>query len=162
MLQPLQNLVQKLKINTACFSWHLFQILRTLVLVTLGKIITRAPSFGVSVAMMHSMVVQWDTDVLFHGGLLQLGLDVQDLCVLVFACLVLLCVSILQECGIQVRETLAKQTQNSANEKEELNKQIQSLTNEIQNLKSSHQNMSNESEKVRRVLRRGWRRGSAM
>lgn len=107
--QPLQNLVQKFKINTTCFSWHLFQILRTLVLVTLGKIITRAPGFGVSLAMMHAMVTKWDTDVLFQGGLLQLGLDVQDLCVLAVACLVLLCVSILQECGIQVRETLAKQ-----------------------------------------------------
>lgn len=35
--EPLRNLAEKLHINTKCFSWHLFQILRTLVLVALGK-----------------------------------------------------------------------------------------------------------------------------
>ena len=107
--EPLRNLDEKLHINTQCFSWHLFQILRTLVLVALGKIITRAAGFSISVSMMHSMIVNWDTDILFNGGLLQLGLDSKDLWVLVLASLVLLAVSIMQECGIKVRETLAKQ-----------------------------------------------------
>ena len=107
--EPLRNLAEKLHINTKCFSWHLFQILRTLVLVALGKIITRAAGFSLSVSMMHSMIVNWDTDILFNGGLLQLGLDSKDLWVLVLASLVLLAVSIMQECGIKVRETLAKQ-----------------------------------------------------
>lgn len=107
--EPLRNLAEKLHINTQCFSWHLFQILRTLVLVALGKIITRAAGFSISVSMMHSMIVNWDTDILFNGGLLQLGLDSKDLWVLVLASLVLLAVSIMQECGIKVRETLAKQ-----------------------------------------------------
>lgn len=48
--------------------------------------------------MMHSMIVNWDTDILFNGGLLQLGLDSKDLWVLVLASLVLLAVSIMQEC----------------------------------------------------------------
>ena len=107
--EPLRNLAEKLHINTKCFSWHLFQILRTLVLVALGKIITRAAGFSISVSMMHSMIVNWDTDILFNGGLLQLGMDSKDLWVLVLASLVLLAVSIMQECGIKVRETLAKQ-----------------------------------------------------
>ena len=92
--EPLRNLAEKLHINTKCFSWHLFQILRTLVLVALGKIITRAAGFSISVSMMHSMIVNWDTDILFNGGLLQLGLDSKDLWVLVLASLVLLAVSI--------------------------------------------------------------------
>ena len=107
--QPLQNLAKKLHIQTECFSWHLFRILRTLVLVALGKIITRAPGFHVSLSMMHSMVTNWDMDALWTGGLLQLGLDIQDLWVLALASLVLLAVSIMQESGIRVRETLAKQ-----------------------------------------------------
>ena len=38
-----------------------------------------------------------------------MGLDVKDLWVLFLSCLVLLCVSLMQESGIKVRETLAKQ-----------------------------------------------------
>ena len=107
--QPLQKLTKKLGVHTECFSWHLFRILRTLILVTLGKIITRASNFGLSLFMMHSMVTNWDTDIFWNGSLLQLGLDGKDMVVLVVACCVLLTVSILQECGIKVRETLAKQ-----------------------------------------------------
>lgn len=107
--QPLQELAKKLGIRTECFSWHLFRILRTLVLVALGKIITRAAGFSLSVSMMKSMVLNWDTDILWNGGLLQLGLDRQDMWVLFLSCLVLLAVSIMQEKGIHVRETLAKQ-----------------------------------------------------
>ncbi len=107
--QPLQNLAKKLHIRTDCFSWHLFRILRTLILVTLGKIITRADGFGVSLYMMHTMAADWNTDILFDGSLLQLGLDGKDMMVLLLAALVQLAVSILQECGIRMRETLAKQ-----------------------------------------------------
>lgn len=107
--QPLQKLTKKLGVHTECFSWHLFRILRTLILVTLGKIITRASNFGLSLFMMHSMVTNWDTDIFWNGSLLQLGLDGKDMVVLVVACCILLTVSILQECGIKVRETLAKQ-----------------------------------------------------
>ncbi len=107
--QPLQKLVKKLKINTECFSWHLFRILRTLVLVAFGKIITRAAGVTISFHMIQSMFVNWNTDIFWTGGLLQLGLDKPDLWVLFFASCVLLIVSILQECGIKIRETLAKQ-----------------------------------------------------
>ena len=107
--QPFKKLIEKFEIKTECFSWHLFQVLRTLFLVALGKIITRAPGVGASVYMVRSMVQNWDSDVLLNGGLLKLGLDVQDLWLLLFASLVLLTVSLLQESGIQVREALARQ-----------------------------------------------------
>lgn len=107
--QPLRTLAQKLRIKMDCFSWHLFQVLRTLFLVALGKIITRAPGASVAAAMIQSMVQGWDADILINGGLLKLGLDVQDLWVLLFACLVLLAASLLQESGIQLRAALAEQ-----------------------------------------------------
>lgn len=107
--QPLQNLAKKLSIRMDCFSWRLFQVLRTLVLVALGKIITRAPGVGASAYMMRSMVENWDTDIFFQGGLLTLGLDHKDLWILFLSCCVLLTVSLMQEKGIAVREALAKQ-----------------------------------------------------
>ncbi len=46
---------------------------------------------------------------MINGGLLKLGLDVQDLWILLLSSLVLLTVSLLQESGIQIREALSKQ-----------------------------------------------------
>ena len=107
--QPLQKLVKRLAIRTDCISWRIFQVLRTLILVAIGKIITRAPGVSAAKYMITSMVKNWNTDVLLEGGLLTMGLDVKDLWVLFLSCLVLLSVSLMQESGIRVRETLAKQ-----------------------------------------------------
>lgn len=107
--QPLKKLAQKLGIRTDCFSWRVFQVLRTLALVALGKIITRAAGVSASLYMIKSMVLQWNMKPLLSGGLLQLGLDQADLWVLFLSCLVLLSVSLMQEKGIAIRETLAKQ-----------------------------------------------------
>jgi len=107
--QPLKNLAKKLNIQTDCFSWRLFQVLRTLILVALGKIITRAPGVGASWFMFCSMLQDWDIHVLWNGGMLQLGLDVKDLWVLFLSSSTLLCVSLMQESGIKIRENLAKQ-----------------------------------------------------
>jgi hypothetical protein len=107
--QPFKKLIEKLHIRTDCFSWHLFQVLRTFILVALGKIITRAPGVSASAYLMHSMVQNWNTAVLMNGGLLKLGLDTQDLWVLLLASLVLLSISLLQESGVHIRESLSKQ-----------------------------------------------------
>ena len=107
--QPLQKLAKRLEIHTDCFSWRVFQVLRTLLLVAIGKIITRADTVGEAGYMIRSMAESWNTDILFDGSLLTMGLDGKDLWVLFLSCCVLLCVSLLQESGVQVRETLAKQ-----------------------------------------------------
>ena len=107
--QPLQKLVKRLAIRTDCISWRIFQVLRTLILVAIGKIITRAPGVSAAKYMITSMIKNWNMDVLLEGGLLTMGLDVKDLWVLFLSCLVLLSVSLMQESGIRVRETLAKQ-----------------------------------------------------
>ena len=107
--QPLQKLVKKLGIRTDVISWRIFQVIRTLILVAVGKIITRAPGVSAAKYMILSMVQNWDMKPILDGGLLTMGLDVKDLWVLFLSCLVLLCVSLMQESGIKVREALAKQ-----------------------------------------------------
>ena len=71
-------------------------MLRTLILVAIGKIITRAPGVSAAKYMITSMIKNWNTDVLLEGGLLTMGLDVKDLWVLFLSCLVLLSVSLMQ------------------------------------------------------------------
>lgn len=107
--QPLKNLAKRLGIRMECFSWRVFQVLRTLVLVALGKIITRAPGVSASVYMIRSMVENWDTNIFWEGGMLKLGLDEKDLWILFLSCCALLTVSLLQESGVKIRETLVKQ-----------------------------------------------------
>ena len=84
-------------------------MLRTLILVCIGKIITRAPGVSAAKNMIVSMFTEWDMTPIWGGGLLTMGLDVKDLWVLFLSCLVLLSVSLMQESGIKMRETLAKQ-----------------------------------------------------
>jgi len=107
--QPLQKLAAKLGFRTDCFSWRLFQVLRTLALVALGKIITRAENLGAAIFMLQSMLKNWDINILWNGGLLKLGLDAKDWTVLSYAVLVWLAVSLLQEKGIRMREAIARQ-----------------------------------------------------
>lgn len=107
--QPIKNFVEKTKIKTNCFSWRLFQVLRTFILVALGKIITRASDLDAAIYMIKSMFHNWDGNIFIEGGLLQLGLDIQDLFVLLFASLTLLTVSLMQESGIGIREALSRQ-----------------------------------------------------
>ena len=105
----LKAFAKKCGIETECFSWRLWQVLRTLFLVAMGKIITRAPNVGTSVYMFKSMLLNWDGEVILKGGLLNLGLDIKDFRVLGIALCTLLIVSLLQEKGNSVRQSLAKQ-----------------------------------------------------
>lgn len=56
-------LIKKLKIKTDCFSWRLFQILRTFFLVTIGLTIFRAPSLKYAVQMMKNVFVAGTDEV---------------------------------------------------------------------------------------------------
>ena len=105
----LQKLTEKLKIRTDVFSWKLFQILRTFMISSIAKVI--AVSFSVKTGLktikkMFTEVTPW---VLTDGTLFKLGLDQLEMFILFCALLVLLTVSILQERGVKMRETIAKQ-----------------------------------------------------
>ena len=103
--------LKKLRINTECFSWRLFQILRTFTLLCISRIIVKAPSLGEAFRMIKAMFTSIDLDFLFgtDGKIFELGVDEKNLWVVFFAVMVLLVVGILQENGMKIRETLSKQ-----------------------------------------------------
>ena len=110
ILEPqLKQLTKRLRINTDAFSWRLFQILRTFLLVCLGKIIVQMPDLRAVGRAFKMMFTQFNPQVLVDGSLLKLGLSQQSLHMLAAALLVFFVVSLLQERGMEIRKTLAKQ-----------------------------------------------------
>lgn len=110
LLEPVYKKVQdKLKINTEAFSWKLFQIVRTFILISIGRIFSRADSFMDSVHMIQKMFSQFNPWIFTNGTLLKLGLSEKQLFLVFFMVLVIFAVSLVQENGICIRTWLDKQ-----------------------------------------------------
>lgn len=110
LLEPFYNSTnKKLGINTECFSWKLFQILRTFVLVTFGRIFSRADSFMDSVGMFKQMFSEFNPWIFTDGTLFDLGLKAKQLNLVVFLAVVLFVTSLLKENGMQIRKKLDEQ-----------------------------------------------------
>ena len=108
VLEPVfKKLTVLFTINTDCFSWHLFQSLRTFFLVCVGFVFFRADSFRDGL-MMCRAVFTFDMNVFSVTNFTALGLDVPDTVVAMISLLVLLLVSFLKE-RMDVREKLAEQ-----------------------------------------------------
>ena len=110
LLEPVyKKVLGKLKVNTECFSWQLFQIIRTFILVSIGRIFSRADSFMDSLRMLKRMFSEFNPWVLTDGTLLKLGLNEKQLFLVFVMLLVLLVVGIMQEKGLHLREKLDEQ-----------------------------------------------------
>ena len=113
MLEPaFKKLIRVFKVNTECYSYHLFQSLRTFFLVCVGFVFFRASSAGAAVKMLKASL-QFNIWIFTDGSLLKLGLDTPDFTVGILALGVLLLVSLLQQKfhaeGKTVRGMLAQQ-----------------------------------------------------
>lgn len=104
----IQKLTALLRINTTAFSWTVFQIVRTFVLVVIGRFFSRAVSFSAALSMMKNSLV-FNPTVLFNGGLYNLGLSDSDFTLLFFCLLFWFVVSLIQERGYSVRQLISQQ-----------------------------------------------------
>lgn len=106
---PLLEWIAKiLRINTKAFSWKLFQIGRTFFLIVLGRVLPKAASFGVAMAMLKSMLA-FNPGIITEGGIFTHGLSTNDFAILGLCCVVWFCVSLMQENGWRIREALERQ-----------------------------------------------------
>ncbi len=105
-------IIEKLKINTENFSYKVFQIVRTFLVISIARIFPKAPSFRAALHIIKAIFTDIDPDCLFGGSrtIFSLGVDGKNMFVLFIACLVLFTVSVLQENGLQIRKTLSKQS----------------------------------------------------
>ena len=110
IMEPFYLWLKKItKVNTECFSYHLFRILRTFFIVNLGWYFDRAKSLKASLYMLHNTIMNFNLNQLMNGTILKLGLKEFDFQVLFVATIVLLTVSVMQESGIKIRAFLSEQ-----------------------------------------------------
>ncbi len=101
---------KKLHIRDDSKPWYAFSLLRTMVIVFIGRYITRAPRLMVAFGLLKRSVMPsaWQLGELVNGTLLHMGLDLIDYGIMAAGFLVLLCVELSQERHGPVRPRLAK------------------------------------------------------
>lgn len=105
-----QKLREKCKVQEESFSWRIFQMLRTLVIVSFGRFFSRAQGFKVALAMFGRTFTNWnDLSFITDGTLLKLGLNNANWILVLILIPLLLFVDYLHEKGVSIRETIAKQ-----------------------------------------------------
>lgn len=106
-----EKLIKIFKVNTEAFSFRIFQILRTTLLLFISRIIVRAPSITEAGRMIKAFFTDFDFNFLFglDGRIYELGVSKQEMSLLIVAIAILTVISVLQENGMKIRETLSKQ-----------------------------------------------------
>lgn len=97
-----------LKINRDSNGFHLFQIIRTTIIVNFGMLIFRADDLKTAASMFKSIFVNFDFSVLMQGHKNGFGLDMYDYAVIIIGTALVFIISLLQEKGINIRERIAK------------------------------------------------------
>jgi alginate O-acetyltransferase complex protein AlgI len=96
-------IINKLKIKITSFAYHLFQIIRTTILVFIGMLIFRASNLSIAFSMLKSTIQKCNCN-----DILKLGWSISDIVVLGITFILLLIISILQEKGHVIREDISK------------------------------------------------------
>ncbi len=86
---------------------NVLRIVRTCFIVVVGMILFRSESVGAWVSVLKSAVLNFAPKTLTDGTLLTMGIDVYDFAVIAAATAVLFIISVLQECGVKVRKSIA-------------------------------------------------------
>lgn len=91
------------------FSFRAFQVIRTVLIVTIGRYFSRAASFMTAIMMYQSTFTEWNPWVLFDGSLYELGLDQKNFQFMILMIILLFLLDFLKEKGYNLRETVARQ-----------------------------------------------------
>ena len=98
---------QRFGLNDGMHWWKVIRQIRTFCLYMFGRLLTLPGNLAVSWWIVRKIFV-YNPWVLFDGTLLNLGWDPKDALVGIIALLIVWRVSILQENGIHIRQTIAK------------------------------------------------------
>ena len=110
MVEPMMKKVRKaLRINPNKLSFQIFQMLRTSILVVIGELFFRGHGLKSGLIMFKMMLTDFSLDAFRLETIENLGIDRYDVGVVFFTLGIILMISILQERGIKIRESFAKQ-----------------------------------------------------
>ena len=103
-----QKLTKKLSINTEAFSWRLFQMTRTFILCTVGRVFFRCEGLRQSLVYFKNMFSSFSVEYILDDKLFKYGLDRNNFALVIVAIAILFIVDVMQE-KASVRLTLSKQ-----------------------------------------------------
>ena len=89
--------------------WRVFQSLRTFFIITIGRYVDMADTVPELGRMFKATFTRFNPWVLFDGTFYELGLDRKDFTLLIISTAILFVVDYIQERGIRIRETIARQ-----------------------------------------------------
>lgn len=97
-MEPIfKKVICLLKINTNCYSYRLFQRVRTFILFSIGLSFFRSyGGFLEGIKMYKSAIGNFNPEILMNGELLKLGLDKLEFAILILALLILILASIIR------------------------------------------------------------------
>lgn len=102
------KLCRLLKINRNSKPFHLFQMLRTFVIVNGGMLVFRANGLRKAIEMFVSIFTDFSFEVLRVGSKNGLGLDLKDYAIVLIGVVIIFIVGLLNERNISIREKIAK------------------------------------------------------
>lgn len=110
LLEPVyKKLSELLHINLDSFLWYIVRIVRTSVIVCIGRYFTRAASLAVAFEMLKNTVYKFQLSSLFSGETwLNLGLTTYDYVVVIVATILVLVLGAIEEKGISVVKAIEK------------------------------------------------------
>ena len=100
---------QKMKIADSNKAFYIFQLIRTSIIVLIGRYITRAPRFLASLYMLKKTFTDVKIGKIFDGTLLNFGISGFDYLVIAVATIILLVVEGIDEYGIGTKKLIEKQ-----------------------------------------------------
>ncbi len=97
-----------LKINTQCFSWRLFQMIRTFLLCCVGRVFFRAENIKISLNIFKKTFSRFNPWILVDGSLYTYGLERWNFNLMIITIVILFVVDMLQE-KMSLRQVFAQQ-----------------------------------------------------
>lgn len=108
LLEPyLKKLAELLRINTKSFGWKVFAIIRTFIIIVIGRFFSRALSFNAAIGMFISSFT-WNPEVITSGAIFELGISRWDALILAVSLVIWFIISVFQERGVEIREAMAE------------------------------------------------------
>ncbi len=92
-----QKMTEKFNIRTECFSFRLFQMLRTFILCCIGRVFFRADGISAALGIFKQMFSQLGLQCVMDGNIYNYGLNEKNMLVVMIAVVVLFLVSLLEE-----------------------------------------------------------------
>lgn len=101
----------KCRIDEKSKDWILFQMIRTFIICSFGRIFSRAGDMHTAVYMFKSIFTKWyKLNIFADGRLSSLGLDKDNWYLVLIALVFMLFIDYLHERGVQIRKTLLEQS----------------------------------------------------